>query len=412
MAGAKRFDVLVVGGGVNGLATAWQLARRGAGQGGTGQGGTGQSEAGQGGTARIGLIDRFAIPHDRGSSHGPTRITRSTYADPRFVATMAEANAEDWPALEAAAGQPLRHARPTFFFGPANGPIAAYAAAVAKVDGAAIDAVPPAAARALANGWLRIEDGDVALHDRTGAVIAAADVMRVLERLVREGGVEVIEGTPVRAIGHAGDAAARTGRDAGRTSTGVADGPVVVETGAGTLLAERVVVTAGAWIGRLLPALADRLTPLRQTVALLDVDGDPTTAPNWVRVGPAGEPEVFGQPAFGHAGLKAAIHRQTGEADDPDIAVPFDAASPDVAALLDVIDRCLAVPVRGVLGGMTCLYTMTPDHGFLLGPLPDDPRIIVGAACSGHAFKFAPWTGRVLAGWAMGDGMNRGLGVG
>jgi len=391
---AKRFDVLVIGGGVNGLATAWQLARRG-----TGQGGTGHM-----GTARIGLIDRFAIPHDRGSSHGPTRITRSTYADPRFVATMAEANAEDWPALEAAAGRPLRQARPTFFFGPATGPIDAYAAAVAKIDGAAIDAVPPATARALADGWLRIEDGDVALHDRTGAVIAAADVMQVLERLVREGGVEVIEGTPVRAIGRTGEDAAGTGRSTGHASRGDADGPVVVVTAAGTLLAERVVVTAGAWIGRLLPALADRLTPLRQTVAFLDVDGDPTTAPNWVRVGRADEPEVFGQPAFGHAGLKAAIHRQSGAADDPDEAVPFDAASPAVAALLGVIDRCLAVPVRGVLGGMTCLYTMTPDHGFLLGPLPDDPRIIVGAACSGHAFKFAPWTGRVLAGWAMGDG--------
>lgn len=376
MAVRDRFDVLVVGAGVNGLATAWQLVRRGAG--------------------RIGLIDRFAIGHDRGSSHGPTRITRSTYADARLVAAMVEANARDWPALEAAAGMPLRHPHPTLFFGPADGPIADYALAVARVEGAAIDDVPPAAARAHANGWLRIGDGDRALLDRSGAVIAAADVMRSLARLVREGGVEVIEGTPVLAVGR---------QDEARGAVESADGPVVVDTAAGALLADRVVVTAGPWIGRLLPALAGRLTPLRQTVAFLDVEGDAATAPNWVRVGYDGEPEVFGQPAFGHAGLKAAIHRQDGAPDDPDVATPFDAASPAVAELLGVIGRCLAAEVRGVLGGMTCFYTMTPDHGFVLGPLGGDPRIIVGAACSGHAFKFAPWTGRVLAEWAMGEGV-------
>ncbi|MEO8083221.1 MAG: FAD-dependent oxidoreductase [Ardenticatenales bacterium] len=383
-----RFDVLVVGAGVNGLATAWQLARRGAG--------------------RVGLIDRHSIGHDHGSSHGPTRITRSTYADPRLVARMVEANARDWPALEAAAGMPLRHPHPTFFFGPADGPITAYAEAVGRVAGSLIDDVAPAAARALAGGWLRIADGDRALHDRSGAVIAAADVIRSLERLVRAGGVEVIEGTPVRAIGAAGgalDVAGVHDRD------GAEAGPVVVDTAAGTLLAERVVVTAGAWIGRLLPGLAGRLTPLRQTVAFLDVEGDPATAPNWVRVGYDDEPEVFGQPAFGHAGLKAAIHRQDGAPDDPDVVTPFDAASPAVTELLGVIDRCLAVPVRGVLGGMTCFYTMTSDHGFILGPLPSDPRVIVGAACSGHAFKFAPWTGRVLAGWAIGEGPAASVGA-
>lgn len=381
------FDVIVVGGGVNGLATAWQLARRGAG--------------------RIGLVERFELLHDRGASHGPTRITRSSYAEPHLVARMAEANAEDWPALEAAAGRPLRRPCPTFFFGPADGEIGAYAAAVAAAGagrpGVAIDAVPPAQGRAAAGGWLRIDDGDVVLHDRTGAVIDAAGCLRALIDLVRAAGVAVYDGVPVTSIGVADGP---NGVSAGRP----ADGPVTVETAAGPLLAERVVVTAGAWIGRLLPSLAGRLTPLRQTVAMLDVPGDPTTAPNWVRVGGAGEPDVFGQPALGHAGLKAAIHRQSGPpapADDPDVAVPFDAAAPAVAELRAALSRCLAVPVRGVVGGMTCLYTMTADHDFILGPLPHNPRIIVGAACSGHAFKFAPWTGRMLADWAI-DGRGDG----
>jgi sarcosine oxidase len=45
----------------------------------------------------------------------------------------------------------------------------------------------------------------------------------------------------------------------------------------------------------------------------------------------------------------------------------------------------------------TCLYTVTPDHDFVLDRLPDAPNIIVASPCSGHGFKFAPVIGEILA---------------
>ena len=49
-------------------------------------------------------------------------------------------------------------------------------------------------------------------------------------------------------------------------------------------------------------------------------------------------------------------------------------------------------PVRS----KTCLYTLTPDRDFLLGPVPGHEAVLVGLG-AGHAFKFAPTFGRLLA---------------
>src|SRR6185369_9074731 len=79
---APAFGALVVGGGVHGLATAWQLARARA--------------AGGCGVERVALVERFRLHHDRGSSHGHARITRTTYSDERYVRLVGVAHAEDW----------------------------------------------------------------------------------------------------------------------------------------------------------------------------------------------------------------------------------------------------------------------------------------------------------------------------
>ena len=61
------------------------------------------------------------------------------------------------------------------------------------------------------------------------------------------------------------------------------------------------------------------------------------------------------------------------------------------------LDEILAVPVRELLGSERCLYTMTPTEEFVIDNWPGDPRVVFASACSGHGFKFAPLTGRLLA---------------
>ena len=59
-----------------------------------------------------------------------------------------------------------------------------------------------------------------------------------------------------------------------------------------------------------------------------------------------------------------------------------------------------------LLAAKTCLYTVTPDHDFIIDRAPGRSRVIVASPCSGHGFKFAPLIGEILADLAL-DGTTR-----
>lgn len=360
MTGAAR-DAVVVGAGVHGLATAWHLARLGA--------------------RRVTLVERLRAGHECGSSHGASRITRTSYAHARYVRLVTEAQRDDWPRLEREAGVRLVHAAPGLFFGPRDGGIASYERAVAEA-GAPVDRVDAAEARRRLPAFSFPGDPAILL-DRSAGVVAAADTMAALRRLAAAAGVESIEDTEVVAL--------RPGASS-----------VAVATSRGVLEAGRVVVTAGAWIGRLVPSVAARFSVVRQTVVHVELPPGPAEAwraprfPVWVWLGRGEHEHYYGLPEFGRPGLKAARHATHTGADDPD-AAPAAADPSAVADVVEFLGRELAVRPGRVLAAEPCLYTNTATQDFVLGALPGEPRIVVGAACSGHGFKFAPWVGRVLA---------------
>jgi sarcosine oxidase len=225
-------------------------------------------------------------------------------------------------------------------------------------------------------------DAAFVLHDTTGGVVAAAETLLALDRRCRVEGVHVLEETRVRAIDPTHD-------------------PVVVDTDRGQLLAERVVVTAGAWVAELVPALRGAVAVSRQHVGYFDVGeaGELDRFPVWVYVGDAARGSYYGLPAFGRPGIKAALHGvgsgEAAGADDPE-----QHPGPDPRALERVrafLSDQLAIPVGRLLHAETCLYTNTPDERFVIGPLPGHANVVVGSICSGHGFKFGPLMGRLLA---------------
>lgn len=357
------FRVAVIGGGIHGLATARHLVAR--------------DEAG------VALIEQFRCGHDRGSSHGAGRITRTSYGDPLYVRLMQVAQAEDWPRLEHDAGEPLVQRCDGAFFGPAGGPFDDYAAAVG-ITGAHVERLDPAEARRRFPAFA-FPDAAGVLHDRTAGVIAAERTMRALLRRAIVDGLHVLEDTHVRELDLSRD-------------------PVVILTDRGTVYAERVVVTAGAWAARLVPALAPRLAVKRQHVgyfrlALPDAAMAPGAFPVWIHLGASGGEQYYGLPAFEAPGIKAARHATGGGADDPDGDRTPDLRELD--ALQRFLQRQLTARLEARVHAETCLYTNTDDEDFVLGPLPGDPRVVIGSACSGHGFKFGPLAGRLLAELAM-----------
>jgi sarcosine oxidase len=356
------YDVLVIGGGVNGLCTLAALADRG--------------------VSNAALVEQFAVGHTRGSSHGPSRITRSVYADAAYVRLMQWVQGEEWPRLERAVGRRLVYPAPGCFFG--KGPIwDSYLNAVLSQN-ADVQLLEPAAARTRFPQF-RFPDATGVLDDRTAGVLAASATLRFLAQLVEKRGMSILENTRVESI------------DLRR-------GPIQVETNRGIIEAERLVVAAGGWASHLLPELKQQLTVVRQSIGYFRLQGrlEDQRAPEfpvWVYVGEGVNEVFYGLPEFETPGVKIGRHRTVGTGDDPDLTPEI--AEADVADLRGFLSKQLAVSVEELLSTEHCLYTTTASEDFILDVLPSDPRVVVGSACSGHGFKFGPWTGRVLADLAL-----------
>jgi monomeric sarcosine oxidase len=336
----RDFDVVVVGAGVMGASTARWLSRK---------------------PRRVALFEQFEIGHKRGSSHGGSRIFRFSYPDPHFVAQAQEALGL-WRALEVEAGADLLTTVGGLDIGPG---IAANAAALKAcgvrhewLDGrAAKDRFP----------MVNFPPGPV-LYQPDGAWIAADKTVAVSVGLARRAGAEVLMGTRVVALEPTGDGlTVRTEKDA--------------------VTARSCVVTAGGWAKGLLADAGIELDvrPTRETVAYFA--GAPAALPTLVEWG---APSRYALHAPGH-GLKAGEH-EAGPTADPDQVGAVSRTSVERVSEWVAKRFPQAHPVAHE--AETCIYTNTPDEGFVLerhGP------IVVGSACSGHGFKFAPLIGKRLA---------------
>ena len=350
------FDCAIVGAGIHGLCTAFALRQRGG--------------------LRLIVLEQHEPGHERGSSHGSTRITRSSYDDPAFVAMAQRANTVGWPQLERALGSTLRVPTPGVFFGPADGPIAAYRAATAAA-GAPVETLGLAAARARFP-LLRFHDDDAVLLDHSAAMVLAADTMQALRRWLAANDVVFSWRCAVRALQEM-------------------PGAVQLTTDEGPIAARHVVLACGPWSRRLHHADVPTPTVLRQEVGFADLDAplelqEAGTFPVWARIGHGADDFSYGLPSWRKSGLKFAWHRTTGTGIDPDAAPP----AIDEAPLLALARARFARTVHGLARTERCLYTMAAGHGLHVIHRTGTPVTTI-AACSGHAFKFAPLLGERAA---------------
>jgi len=362
MADQHRFTALVIGGGIMGLAALEALTRL-----------TRES---------VGLLERFDVGLPHGSSHGSSRVARSTYSEAVYARLMRRAATEDWPRIERESGEKLLLPSAGCFFGPAGGPVDGYLRAVrdAGFGEDLIEQLDPSEARRRYPS-MRFDDCRYVLDDHTCAVTAASRTLAVLARLATERGAVIRKDTAVTAI----------------DTDGLRARVITADT---VYWVDHVIVTAGAWAERLVPALAARLTPLRQTVAYLHPAGERDAfrlghTPLWVEIGTGADRTHYALPDLATGCLKIALHRISGTADDPDADPGPDPA--EIERLRQVASRHMTIPIGDTERTETCLYTCTSNEDFILDHAPGDSRVVVGAGFSGHGFKFAPLVGRILA---------------
>ncbi|MGH2467750.1 MAG: N-methyl-L-tryptophan oxidase [Candidatus Limnocylindrales bacterium] len=361
------FDAIVVGVGGMGSSAAWALARRG---------------------ARVLGLDRAGIPNAQGSSHGVNRIIRLAYAeDPRYVPLLRRAYAL-WRETELLSGERLLYVTGGLDAGPADG---------ATVTGALESARRHAIPYELLDGeGLRARFPAFALPDGTAAVYQADAGFVLSERAIATyAGLAMGAGAELH--GHEPVAGWQAEAE-----------DVAVHTARGTYRARHLIVTAGAWAPKLIPAFAGLAVPERQ-VLIWTQPRDPAPFalgrfPVFIIEAPEGR--FYGFPPFGVPGVKVGLYHHRAERVDPD---DWDRAAlePEDERLLRAgIERYVPAAAGPTLSLQTCMFTNSPDEHFLIGLLPDQPQVAVAAGFSGHGFKFASVVGEILAELAL-DGRSR-----
>ena len=335
-------DVLMVGAGVMGSATARALAGLG---------------------RRVVVLERSRIGHTGGSSHGRARVFRFSYDDPRYV-RMAQESLPLWRELEEEAGEEILTTTGGLDVTPSLDP---HVSAL-EASGAAFELLDPAACRERFPG-LTVPDGGPVLFQGDAGVVAADRAWRAFIGAATRAGGELREDTPVERLT-------------------IGDDGVEVLAGEETWRAPVVVLTAGAWSRRLLWGIGEDIptTPTRETVAFFKIPGNsvPPVVVEWT------SPPLYCLFSF-EQGLKAAEHH-AGPVTDPEKEGEVSEAS--LARLGEWVRARFPEAEGEPHHAETCVYTNTPDEHFILerrGP------VVIGSPCSGHGFKFAPWIGRRLA---------------
>lgn len=357
-----RGSAIVVGLGAVGSATALHLARAG---------------------WQVTGLDRWAPPHRHGSTHGESRVTRtSAWEGAQYVPLVARANVL-LDALAQELGTPLGQRTGGLFIGTPDEFHVASSRASAVATGIPFEMLD---VHAISARWpeLVVPDGMVGFFDPGAGVLYPERIVEAQLRLAAAAGADLHVAAEVLDFGVDGDAA-------------------WVLTADGVFRADRVILCTGAWMPDVLaglgvelkvervtqhwfaerPAAPRRGLPDAPVLLVSDGEGAVIAAFQTIDGRIKGAGHGSGQFTSAHA-VDRSIH------------------AADVEPVRALLQRVLPQHVGAHLESATCLYTCTPSGHFILDRDPEHPQLIYGSACNGFGFKFSPASGELLACLAMG----------
>ncbi len=369
-------DVIVVGLGAMGSATLYQTAK-------------------QGGLRVLGL-DRFAPPHDRGSSHGETRITRQAVGEGKSFAPFVQRSHEIWRELEEETGTTLFEACGALILAPQEDGSRHHGVSgflnrtieVARHFGITHEVIDADEIQARFPQF-QLRSNEAGYFEPGGGFVYPERCIAAQLGLAKRHGARIHTGEVVQRIAQVGDS-------------------VEVQTDRGSYHAAQAIVTAGAWLPHLIGGdLPSHLRVYRQTLHWFDAHEAALYAPGrfpvfiWAH-GEGSSDHFYGFPIVpGSAGVKVATEQYETTA-DPDHFKR--SVGPDEER------RLYETHVAGRLAGLgprcgrsaACLYTVTANSSFVVDQLAGQDCITIVSACSGHGFKHSAGLGEALANLAHG----------
>jgi sarcosine oxidase len=352
------YDVIVIGLGGMGSAAAYHLAARG---------------------QRVLGLEKFTPAHDRGSSHGGSRIIRQSYfEDPAYVPLLLRAY-ELWEKLAADSGRDVFRLTGGLFIGPPDSLTVAGSLRASREWGLPHEVLDAAEIRRRYPNFTPHLD-DIALYeDKAGFARPELTVQAHIDLAAAAGatlsfGEEVLHWTET-------------------------PGGVSVTTGRGTYTAGQLVVCPGAWAPQMLAEFGIPITVERQVLYWFDPVGGAgafADQPIFIAEDPRGE-QIYGFPAIdGPAGgVKVAFFRR-GVVCTPD-TIDREVHDREIGEMRSRAADLLPALDGPLVHSATCMYSNTPDQHFVIARHPDSANVTVACGFSGHGFKFVPVVGEILA---------------
>ncbi|KAL8600682.1 hypothetical protein ACOMHN_006748 [Nucella lapillus] len=386
------YDVIVIGAGVEGSATAYHLAKDG---------------------QKTLLLEQFPLPHSRGSSHGQSRITRRAYPQ-RFYAEMMGECTQFWDDLQRFSGVQIYRPIGYLAIGKHNGQflednkdaLVRTGAPFTELDAEAFRKKYP---------MLRYPDDFGAILDPNGGLLRSDRILNAFQKLFKSHGGEIRDGQRVLSV----------------TPTGPQS--VTVTTERGQLTSRSVVLCCGPWTSDLTASLGMKLPlqPVRISVCYWKEKEagchSDQKVPTFFDEASCGGHDVYGLPCDEYPEcVKVCLHH--GPDIHPDrrdatdntwvVSLISDYVKqhfPGLESTPAVVETCIYTKRSDSFFGRetfqrvcvymcvcVCIYTNTPDRHFILDTHPRWKNVVVGAGFSGHGFKLAPVVGRVLSQLAQG----------
>ena len=369
-----KYDAIVLGLGAMGSAAAYQLAKRG---------------------ARVLGIDRYALPHDFGSSHGGSRITRLAIGEGEHYTPLAMRAHEIWREIENETGADLLMTKGGLvissddklskthvdgFFQNTVGAAKRFDIPHELLDAAEIRHRYPQFA---------ISDDEYGYFEPSAGFVRPERCVQAHLQLAKKYGAALHTGETV--LGFVPNASS-----------------VRIVTDKGRYEADKLIVAAGAWAPQLLGADFAHVFKVHRQVqywfapkdGVSDFLSDRFPVFIWeLRTTPQG---IYGFPAIDGptGGIKVATESFDRTATPCDEA--REVSGPEIAAMYDGF---IAPNFPGIspvcVKAAACFYTVTPDFGFIIDRHPQSDRVIVASPCSGHGFKHSPAIGEALAEWVL-----------
>ncbi|XP_064395322.1 peroxisomal sarcosine oxidase-like isoform X1 [Halichondria panicea] len=359
---SKEYDVIVLGAGVEGSSTAYNLTKNGGG--------------------RVLLLEQFSALHTRGSSHGGSRITRRAYTKAYYIKMMDEAY-RMWDQIEREGKTQLYLDTGLLMFGPKSSHCLQDAIRCLAESGTPHNRLSAQQVMSKYPSQLYLPFNHEGVFEKDGGLLMATKAVATLQRLFIENGGEFLDGHKVKEI---------------------TPGPIIrVTTDQGVFTARRLIITAGAWAPAIMATLGVHLpfkvcrTEVLYWKAEEPKDFSWENFPAFICYTDSEDPyyHVYGLPIYEYPGLvKICFHTNHNEV-DPDArdALPGPSTT-------DLVRPFVQRHFKGVQTTPSiyeaCMYTESPDEDPVLDRHPLYPNIIMGAGFSGHGFKLAPVVGKIL----------------